>query len=58
MVVQKHLFLEQAEGYVNALEKSTSLVFSLREVFEHCTESYSARGERLKVVFKVLFCPT
>jgi hypothetical protein len=32
---QKHLFLEQAEGYVNALEKSTSRVLNWREVFEH-----------------------
>jgi len=30
------LFLEQAEGYVNALEKSTSQVLSWREVFEPC----------------------
>ena len=30
-----HLFLEQAEGYVKALEKSTFQVLSWREVFEH-----------------------
>jgi hypothetical protein len=30
------LFLEQAKGYAEALEKSTSRVFRLREVFEPC----------------------
>jgi hypothetical protein len=34
-----HLFLEQAEGYVKALEKSTSRVLSSREVFEHCVQT-------------------
>jgi hypothetical protein len=38
-VIQFHLFLEQAEGYVNALEKSTSPVKRLREVFQHRKES-------------------
>jgi hypothetical protein len=46
--------VEQAKGYVNALGKSTFPVLSLREVCEHCTESYSASGKRLKVVLKVL----
>jgi hypothetical protein len=46
--------LEQAKGYVKVLEKLTSPVFSLREVFEHGTESYSASRERLKVVLEVL----
>ena len=31
--VPNDLFLEQAEGYVKVLEKSTSPVFNLREVF-------------------------
>jgi hypothetical protein len=39
-VILKDLVLEQAEGYVNALEKSTSWVLILREDFEHCKESY------------------
>jgi hypothetical protein len=39
MVVQKHLFLEQAEGYVKALEKSTSPPSTLIEVFEHCAQN-------------------
>jgi len=39
---QKDLFLNQAEGYVNALEKSTSPVKRLREVFEHSRESCCA----------------
>jgi hypothetical protein len=34
-----YLFLDKAEGYVNALEKSTSPVKRLREVFEHSRES-------------------
>jgi hypothetical protein len=53
-LLQNHLFLERAEGCVKVQEKSTSPVFNLREVFEHCTESYSPGGERLKVVLKVL----
>ena len=36
---QMHLFLEQAEGYVNALEKSTSLLTTMREIFEHCAQN-------------------
>jgi hypothetical protein len=51
---QKHLFLEQAEGYVKAPEKSTSWILNWREVFEHCTESYSISEKSLKVVLKVL----
>jgi hypothetical protein len=39
MVVQKHLFLEQAEGYVKALQKSTSPVLRWGEVFEHCAQN-------------------
>ena len=31
----KHLFLEQAEGYVKFLEKSTSRFSTMRGVFEH-----------------------
>ena len=34
---QIHLFLEQAKGYVKAVEKSTSPIFSLREVFDPYT---------------------
>ena len=34
MTIQFHLFLEQAEEYVKALEKSTSRVLDWREVFE------------------------
>ena len=34
----KHLFLEQTEGYVKALKKSTSLPSTTREVFEHCVQ--------------------
>jgi hypothetical protein len=40
VLVLNHLFLEQVEGHVNALEKSTSPVQRLREVFEHWRESY------------------
>jgi hypothetical protein len=29
------LFLEQAEGYVNALKKSTDPLSTMKEVFEH-----------------------
>ena len=43
-----------AEGYLKIPGKSTSPVFNLREVFEHCTESYSPSVERLKVVLKDL----
>jgi hypothetical protein len=32
---QLHLFLEQAEGYVKALEKSTYPLSTMKEVFEH-----------------------
>jgi hypothetical protein len=39
MVVQKYLFLEEAEGYVKALEKSTSRVLNWREVYEHCAQN-------------------
>ena len=35
LLIQNYLFLEQAEGYVKALEKSTSLLSIIREVFEH-----------------------
>jgi hypothetical protein len=31
---QNDLFLEQAEGYVKALEKSTSRILNWREIFE------------------------
>jgi hypothetical protein len=34
-VCPKDLFLEQAEGYVKAQEKSTCPLSTLREVFEH-----------------------
>jgi hypothetical protein len=32
------LFLEQAKGYVKALEKSTSRALSLRDVYEPCAQ--------------------
>jgi hypothetical protein len=48
------LFLEQAEGYRNTLEKSTSQVLSWREVFEHGAQNDEAGGKRLNVVLKVL----
>jgi hypothetical protein len=32
---QNHLFVEQAEGYVKALEKSTAPPSTMKEVFEH-----------------------
>ena len=32
---QKHLFVEQAEGYVKGPEKSTSPLSTMTEVFEH-----------------------
>ena len=41
---------EQAEGYVKAVEKSTLPSLGLREVFEPCTESYSANRESPKVI--------
>jgi hypothetical protein len=34
--LQLHLFLEQVEGYVKALEKSTCPLSTITEVFEHC----------------------
>ena len=34
-----HLFLKQAEGYVKALEKSTSRILSWIEVFRHCAQN-------------------
>jgi hypothetical protein len=37
-LVESFVF-EPAEGYVNALGKSTSPVFGLREVFEHCAQN-------------------
>jgi hypothetical protein len=36
---QIHFFLEQAEGYVKAPQKSTSRVLNWREVFEHCAQN-------------------
>jgi hypothetical protein len=39
MEALNHFFLEQAEGYVNALQKSTSRVFRWREVFERCAQN-------------------
>jgi hypothetical protein len=36
---QNHLFLEQAEGYVEAPEKSTSPRSTMKEIFEHCARS-------------------
>jgi hypothetical protein len=35
----KNLFLEQAEGYAEALDKSTSPRSTMREVFEHCEQN-------------------
>lgn len=51
---KNHLFLEQAEGYGKAPQKSTSRVLNWREVFEHCTQNDEAGGKRLNVVLKVL----
>jgi len=34
-MIQTDLFLEQGEGYVKALEKSTSPLSTMKEVFEH-----------------------
>jgi hypothetical protein len=42
--------LEQAEGYVNTLEKSTFRPSTSREVFEHHDK---ADGQRLKAVLKL-----
>ena len=47
---QMDLVLEQAEGYVKALEKSTLQAQGLGEGFEHFTEGYSANGESPKVI--------
>jgi len=38
--------------------KREKSVRNLRQVFEHCAESYSASGKTLNVVLKVLLCPT
>jgi hypothetical protein len=38
-VIHIYFFLEQAEGYVNALEKSTFRPSTIREVFEHCAQN-------------------
>ena len=43
---QNYLFLEQAKGYVNALEKSTSAPSTMREVFELCAERLGRRKNR------------
>ena len=56
--VRNDLFLEQAEGYVKALEKSTSSVFNFRKVFEHGTESFSAKGKEEEILFEGPSCPT
>jgi hypothetical protein len=37
--VKNTLFVEQAKGYVNALEKSTSPLSTLRKVFEQNTQN-------------------
>jgi len=50
--------LEQAKGYVKALEKSTSSVFNLRKVFEHGAESFSAKGKEEDVLFEGSSRPT
>jgi hypothetical protein len=44
--------MEQAEGYVKALEKSTSPPSTMREVLEHCAQNDWANGKRLKVFIK------
>jgi hypothetical protein len=46
--------LEQAKGYVNAPQKSTSWILNWREVFKPGAENYSAKGKRQKIVLKVL----
>ena len=51
---QKDLFLEQAEGYVKAVEKSTSPLSTMREFFEHCAQNDQTCGKKLNVVLKVL----
>ena len=51
---QNYLFVEQEEGYVKAMEKSTSRVLSWREVFELCSQNDYAGRKRLNVVLKVL----
>jgi hypothetical protein len=38
--IQMLFFLEWVKGYVKALEKSTSPVKRVREVFEHCRKSW------------------
>ncbi len=48
MAFQKHLFLEQAEGYAESLGKSIFLALDLREVFELWPDKYYASGKRLK----------
>ncbi len=40
---EKRLFLEQAEGYVKALEESTSPLSTMTEVFDHCVQTGLAR---------------
>jgi hypothetical protein len=37
--VQIDLFLERPKGYVKVLEKSTSSLSTMREVFEHYAEN-------------------
>ena len=41
----KQLFLRQAEGFVKAHKKWTSLLSTMTEDFEHCTESYKEAGK-------------
>jgi hypothetical protein len=51
---QNYLFVEQEEGYVKAMGKSTSRVLSWREVLELCSQNDYACRKRLNVVLKVL----
>ena len=48
------MFLEQTEGYVKALEKSTSRVPTMKKVFEYGARNDEPGGKSLKVVLKVL----
>jgi hypothetical protein len=57
---RNHLFLEQAEGYVKALEKSTCPLSTMKEVFEHGARNASAgaSGDGSRVLDSSFATPT
>ena len=54
VILKVDFYLEQAEGYVKTLEKSTSRFLRWGEVFEICKRNDQAGYKSLKVILKVL----